>query len=133
MCVFVCVLVCVYPMSRADDLVCGPWAGAEVELLDGDTLVVEADVVRAARRPVLDVAQVCVPVDQHVSPTEKPTRSTSASRTAHIRRCFPLLEEEAHLQSREALCRATEKEVIPPCSSPSRGAGEMLEHSRYPQ
>lgn len=38
-----------------------------------------------------------------------------------------------YLQSREALCRATEKEVSPPCSSPSRGAGEMLEHSRYPQ
>lgn len=39
----------------------------------------------------------------------------------------------AYLQSREALCRATEKEVSPPCNSPSRGAGEMLEHSRYPQ
>lgn len=38
-----------------------------------------------------------------------------------------------YLQSREALCRATEKEVSPPWSSPSRGAGEMLEHSRYPQ
>lgn len=40
---------------------------------------------------------------------------------------------DAYLQSRDALCWATEKEVSPPCSSPSRGAGEMLEHSRYPQ
>lgn len=39
----------------------------------------------------------------------------------------------AYLQSREALWRATEKEVSPPWSSPRRGAGEMLEHSRYPQ
>ena len=38
-----------------------------------------------------------------------------------------------YLQSREALCWATENDVSPPCSSPSRGAGEMLEHSRYPQ
>lgn len=52
--------------------------------------------------------------------------------TARFGRCFSL-PEGAHLQSREALCRATEKEVIPPCSSPSRGEGEMLEHSRYPQ
>ena len=32
-----------YPMSRANDLVCGPRAGAEVELLDGETFVVETD------------------------------------------------------------------------------------------
>lgn len=38
-----------------------------------------------------------------------------------------------YLQSREALCWATENDVSPPCSSPKRGAGEMLEHSRYPQ
>lgn len=63
--------LCVYPVSRADGLVCGPRAGTEVELLDGETLVVEADVVRAASRPVLHVTQVRVPVDQHVSPTEK--------------------------------------------------------------
>lgn len=70
------VCLCLYPVSRADGLVGGPWAGAEVELLDRETLVVEADVVRAASRPVLDVTQVCVPVDQHVSPTEKSRRST---------------------------------------------------------
>lgn len=58
-------------MSRADGLVGGPRAGAEVELLDGETLVVEADVVRAAGRPVLHVTQICVPVDEHVSATEK--------------------------------------------------------------
>lgn len=73
--VSLCVRACVraHPMSRADGLVGGPRAGAEVELLDWETLVVEADVVRATGRPVLNVTQVCVTVDQHVSPTEKKT------------------------------------------------------------
>lgn len=77
--------LCVYPVSRADGLVGGPWAGAEVKLLDGETLVVEADVVRAAGRPVLHVTKVRVPVDQHVSPTEKPRRSTSWSLHLQVR------------------------------------------------
>lgn len=104
--------------------------------------MVEADVVRAAGRPVLHVTQICVPVDEHVSAAEekkKTKHSTSGSLHAspgRWRRSFFgggalfSLPEGAHLQSREALWRATEKEVIPPCSSPSRGEGEMLEHSR---
>ena len=55
-------------MPGADDPVRGAGAGAEVELLEGETLVVEADAVCAARRPVLHVAQVCVSVDHHVAP-----------------------------------------------------------------
>lgn len=60
-----------HPVSRADGLVGGPWAGAEIELLDGETLVVETDVVRAAGRPVLHVTQIRVPVDEHVSAAVK--------------------------------------------------------------
>lgn len=65
--------VCVYPMSRADGLVGGPGAGAEVELLDGETFVIETDAVRPAGRPILDVSQVSVSIDQHMSTTEQQT------------------------------------------------------------
>ncbi len=65
--------VCVYTVSRADGLVGGPGAGAEVELLDGETFVIEADAVRPAGRPILDVSQVSVSVDQHVSAAERQT------------------------------------------------------------
>lgn len=58
-------------MSRADGLVRGPGAGAEVELVDGEAFVVETDVVRPAGCPVLHVAQVGVSIDQHVSATEQ--------------------------------------------------------------
>lgn len=63
-----------YPISRANGLVSRPWAGAEVELLDGETFVVEADAVCAAGRPVLDVSQVYISVNHHVSATEEQTR-----------------------------------------------------------
>lgn len=53
-------------MSRADGLVCGPGAGAEVELLDGETFVIETDSVRPTGRPVFDVTQVSVSIDQHM-------------------------------------------------------------------
>lgn len=64
------VSVFVYPVSGADGLVSGPWAGAEVELLDRETFVIETDVVRSAGRPILNVSQVSVSIDQHVSTTE---------------------------------------------------------------
>lgn len=63
--------MCVYPMSGADSLVGGPGAGAEVELLDGETFVVETDVVCPTGRPVLDVSQVSISIDEHVSTTEQ--------------------------------------------------------------
>lgn len=85
----------------------------------------ETDVVRPAGCPVLHVAQVSVSVDQHVSAAEQKQQSETA---AALRYSQGLLR--AYLQSRDALWRATEKEVSPPWSSPSRGAGEMLEHSR---
>jgi hypothetical protein len=53
-------------MSRADDLVRGAGAGAEIELLEGETLVVEADAVRAASRPVLHIAEVSVSIKRHL-------------------------------------------------------------------
>lgn len=70
---------CPHPMSRADGLVRGPGAGAEVELLDGEALVVETDVVRPAGRPVLHVPQVGVSIDQHVSAAEQRRRSETAA------------------------------------------------------
>lgn len=63
-----------YPMSGADGLVGGPWAGAEVELLDGETFVIETDVVRSAGRPVLNISQISVSIDQHVSTAENRTQ-----------------------------------------------------------
>lgn len=66
-------------MSRADGLVRGPGAGAEVELLDGEAFVVETDVVRPAGCPVLDVAQIGVSIDQHVSATEQKQQSAVSS------------------------------------------------------
>lgn len=65
--------LCVYPVSGADHLVSGPGTGAEVELLDLDTFVIEADAVGPTGRPVLDVSQVSVSVDHHVSPAEQQT------------------------------------------------------------
>lgn len=64
----------VYPVSGADGLVGGPGAGAEVELLDGETLVIETDVVRPAGRPILNIPEVSVSIDHHVSTTGKQTR-----------------------------------------------------------
>lgn len=58
-------------MSGAHGLVRGPGAGAEVELLYGETLVTETDVVRPTGRPILDVSQVGVSIDHHVSTTKQ--------------------------------------------------------------
>lgn len=66
-------------MSRADGLVRGPGAGAEVELVDGEAFVVETDVVRPAGRPVLDVAQISVSIDQHVSAAEQKQQSETSA------------------------------------------------------
>lgn len=63
----------VYPVSRADGLVGGPGAGAEVELLDGETLVIETDAVRPTGCPVLNISEVSVSIDHHVSTTGKQT------------------------------------------------------------
>lgn len=87
-------------MSRADGLVRGPGAGAEVELVDGEAFVVETDVVRPAGRPVLDVAQVGVSIDQHVSATEQKQQSETAAAAA-LRWSRGL--SRAYLQSRDAL------------------------------
>lgn len=62
---------CVYPMSRADGLVSGPRASAEVELLDGETFVIETDVICPTGCPVLHISQICVSVNQHMSTAEK--------------------------------------------------------------
>lgn len=62
-----------YPVSRADGLVSGPGAGAEVELLHRETFVIETDAVCSAGRPILDISQVCVSVDHHVSAAEQQT------------------------------------------------------------
>lgn len=70
----------VYPMSGADGLVGGPWAGAEIELLDGETFVIETDVVRPAGRPVLNVSQISVSIDQHVSAAENRTQHSVRGR-----------------------------------------------------
>lgn len=72
-------------MSGADGLVGGPWAGAEVELLDGETFVIETDVVRPAGRPVLNVSQVSVSIDQHVSTAEKSNTALSARQTVVLK------------------------------------------------
>lgn len=63
--------MCVYPVSGADSLVGGPGAGAEVELLDRETFVVETDAVCPAGCPVLDISQVSVSIDEHVGTTEQ--------------------------------------------------------------
>lgn len=78
---------CVYPVSRADGLVGGPGAGAEVELLDGETFVIETDAVCPAGRPVLDVPQVSVSVDQHVSAAEQQTCLSHSHSTSHEKEC----------------------------------------------
>ena len=71
---YVCVCVCsLYPVSRADALVSRPGAGAEVELLDRETFVIETDVVCTAGRPVLHVSQVSVSINHHVSAAEQQT------------------------------------------------------------
>lgn len=88
-------------MSRADGLVRGPGAGAEVELVDGEAFVVETDVVRPAGCPVLDVAQVGVSIDQHVSATEQKRQSETAAAAAALRWSRGL--SRAYLQSRDAL------------------------------
>lgn len=61
-----CRITVAYSVSRADGPVSGSRAGAEVELFDRQTLVIQADAVRSTGRPVLDVPQVCVAVNQHV-------------------------------------------------------------------
>lgn len=66
-CTRVCPCVRVHPVSRADNLVGGPGTGAEVELLDGETFLIKTNAVRPAGGPVLDVSQVRVSIDQHVS------------------------------------------------------------------
>lgn len=86
-------------MSRADGLVRGPGAGAEVELVDGEAFVVETDVVRPAGCPVLDVAQVGVSIDQHVSATEQKQQSEAAAAALRWSRG----PSRAYLQSRDAL------------------------------
>lgn len=63
----------VYPVSGADGLVSGPGAGAEVKLLDWETFVIETDAVCPAGRPILDVSQVGVSINQHMSTTEQQT------------------------------------------------------------
>lgn len=89
-------------MSRADGLVRGPGAGAEVELVDGEAFVVETDVVRPAGCPVLDVAQVGVSIDQHVSATEQKQQSEAAAAAAAALR-WSRGPSRAYLQSRDAL------------------------------
>lgn len=71
--------VAAYPLSRADGLVGGPGAGAEVELLDWETLVVEADAVCSAGRPVLHVSQVSVSIDQHMATAGQETGRSQLS------------------------------------------------------
>lgn len=44
-----------YPVSGADDLVGGPGAGAEVEILNRKAFVVETDTIGATRSAVLHV------------------------------------------------------------------------------
>lgn len=85
-------------MSGADGLVRGPGAGAEVELVDGEAFVVETDVVRPAGCPVLDVAQIGVSIDQHVSATEQKQQSETAAALRWSRG-----PSRAYLQSRDAL------------------------------
>lgn len=80
-CVSACACVCVYPVSGAHGLVSGPGAGAEVELLDGETFVIETDVVRPTGRPILDVSQVGVSVDHHVR---------TAKQTQRLKRLQPI-------------------------------------------
>lgn len=138
-CVHGRVCLCVYPMSRADGLVGGPWAGAEVELLDGDTLVVEADVVCAASRPVLNVTQVCVPVDQHVSPTEKSRHSTSSFVLKHR----TLVSGGAFLSQRTLTCsrgkhcvgrlrRRSSLPAAPPVAGQARCWSTADTHNEHP-
>ena len=69
----------VYPVSRADDLVRGAGTGAEVKLLDGETLVVEADAVCATRSPIFHIAQVSVSIDHYVAPTATDNTAQSVS------------------------------------------------------
>lgn len=62
-----------YPVSGADDLVGGSGAGAEVEILNREAFVVEADTVSATRCAVLHVAQIGVSVNHHMSTTDTHT------------------------------------------------------------
>lgn len=65
-----------YPVSGADALVGGPGAGAEVELLNRETLVVEADAVCSAGRPILNISQVSVSINQHMTAAGQETRQS---------------------------------------------------------
>lgn len=76
-----------YPVSRADALVGGSGAGAEVELLNWETLVVEADAVCPAGRPVLDISQVCVSIDQHMTAAGQETRQSFLQNIATVLGC----------------------------------------------
>lgn len=83
--VCVCVFtVGVYPISRANGYVSCPRTGAEVELLDGETLVVKTDAVRSAGRPVLDVSEVYVSIDHHVTATETANKTESLERSCRF-------------------------------------------------
>ena len=66
--------MCIHPVSRADDLVGGSGAHGEVKLLDGETLVIETDVVCPTGCPVFYVSHVRVAVDQYVSTTVQRAR-----------------------------------------------------------
>lgn len=48
-------------------VVCGAWAGAEVEGLSGEAAMLEAHHVRPARRPILHIAQVCLLIELHMA------------------------------------------------------------------
>lgn len=97
--------VCVYPVSRADGLVGGPGAGAEVELLDGETFVIETDAVRPTGRPILDVSQVSVSIDQHVSTA---VQQTCPSHSNSKKCCVPINVAFAELCTRSLTAGNTE-------------------------
>lgn len=119
-------------MSGADHSFVSAGARAEIEFLHWEAFVVKADAICPTRRSVLYVSQISVAINQYMTSTEtcKLTLGKSVTKRAEESVCVCLC---VYLHSREALCWATEKDVKPPCNSPSLGAGEMLEHSRYPQ
>ncbi len=125
-----------HPMSGADHSFVGAGARAEIEFLHWEAFVVKADVIRPTRRSVLYISQISVAINQYMTSTEtcKLTLGESVTKKAEERVCVCVCVCVCvYLQSIEALCWATEKDVKPPCNSPSLGEGEMLEHSRYPQ
>lgn len=67
-----------YSVSGADGLGGGARTGAEVELFNRQTLVIQTDAVCSAGRPVLDVPQVCVSVNQHMRTAEWGTSQREA-------------------------------------------------------